>query len=123
VVWTSSGLDIGNPISSTRRSDRGALSVGATSRTPTAIRVTTACRLSGTAVAAYYHERRFGVSLDPETEVLPLIGSKEGIVNLALACLDPGDLVLVPDPGYAPLLHRRLRWLARRRTPFRFCPR
>jgi len=53
------------------------------------------------AVAAYY-QRRFGVSLDPETEVLPLIGSKEGIVNLALACLDPGDLVLVPDPGYAP---------------------
>jgi LL-diaminopimelate aminotransferase len=34
--------------------------------------------------------------------VTPLIGSKEGIVNLALACLDPGDLVLVPDPGYAP---------------------
>jgi LL-diaminopimelate aminotransferase len=53
------------------------------------------------ATAAYY-QRRFGVSLDPETEVVPLIGSKEGIVNLALACLDPGDLVLVPDPGYAP---------------------
>lgn len=53
------------------------------------------------AIAAYY-ERRFGVSLDPETQVVPLIGSKEGIVNIALACLDPGDLVLVPDPGYAP---------------------
>jgi LL-diaminopimelate aminotransferase len=53
------------------------------------------------ATAAYY-KRRFGVSLDPEKEVAPLIGSKEGIVNLALACLDPGDLVLVPDPGYAP---------------------
>jgi LL-diaminopimelate aminotransferase len=53
------------------------------------------------AIAAYY-TRRFGVSLDPEKEVVPLIGSKEGIVNLALACLDPGDLVLVPDPGYAP---------------------
>jgi LL-diaminopimelate aminotransferase len=53
------------------------------------------------AIAGYYL-RRFGVSLDPETEVVPLIGSKEGIVNVALACLDPGDLVLVPDPGYAP---------------------
>lgn len=51
---------------------------------------------------AYYYQRRFGVSLNPETEVLPLIGSKEGIINLSLSCLDPGDLVLVPDPGYAP---------------------
>ena len=53
------------------------------------------------AIASYY-ERRFGVTLDPETQVVPLIGSKEGIINLALACLDPGDLALVPDPGYAP---------------------
>jgi len=53
------------------------------------------------AIAEYY-ARRFGVTLDPEGQVVPLIGSKEGIVNLALACLDPGDLVLVPDPGYAP---------------------
>ncbi len=53
------------------------------------------------AMAAYY-ARRFDVRLDPEHEVVPLIGSKEGIVLLALALLDPGDLVLVPDPGYAP---------------------
>jgi LL-diaminopimelate aminotransferase len=53
------------------------------------------------AITAYYG-RRFGVRLDPDTQVVPLIGSKEGIVNMALACLDPGDLVLVPDPGYAP---------------------
>ncbi len=53
------------------------------------------------AVAGYY-ERRFGVVLDPDTEIVPLIGSKEGIVHMALACLDPGDLALVPDPGYAP---------------------
>jgi len=46
--------------------------------------------------------RRFGVTLDPDSEVVPLMGSKEGIVNLALAVLDPGDTVLVPDPGYAP---------------------
>jgi LL-diaminopimelate aminotransferase len=51
------------------------------------------------AVADYY-EKRFGVSLDPEREVLPLIGSKEGIVNLCLAYLDRGDLALVPDIGY-----------------------
>ena len=53
------------------------------------------------AIAGYY-KRRFGVPLDLDTEVVPLIGSKEGIVNMALACLDPGDLALVPDPGYAP---------------------
>ena len=53
------------------------------------------------AVADYY-ARRFGVTLDPETQVLPLLGSKEGIVNLALAVLDPGDLALVPALGYAP---------------------
>ncbi|MGC9467388.1 MAG: aminotransferase class I/II-fold pyridoxal phosphate-dependent enzyme [Anaerolineae bacterium] len=53
------------------------------------------------AIADYY-QRRFAVELDPDCEVVPLIGSKEGIVNLALACLDPGDVVLVPDPGYAP---------------------
>lgn len=53
------------------------------------------------AIADYYG-RRFGVELDPDSQVLPLIGSKEGIVNMALACLDPGDVALVPDPGYAP---------------------
>ena len=53
------------------------------------------------AIAAYY-ARRFGVELDPETQIVPLIGSKEGIVNMSLACVDPGDPVLVPDPGYAP---------------------
>jgi LL-diaminopimelate aminotransferase len=47
-----------------------------------------------------YYDSRFGVSLDVGTEVLPLIGSKEGIANMALAWLDPGDLALVPDPGY-----------------------
>jgi LL-diaminopimelate aminotransferase len=51
------------------------------------------------AIAGYYR-RRFDVELDPETQVLPLIGSKEGIANLATAFVDPGDVVLVPDPGY-----------------------
>jgi LL-diaminopimelate aminotransferase len=68
------------------------------------------------AIAGYYR-RRFGVDLDPDEQVLPLLGSKEGIVNLALACLDPGDMVLVPDPGYAPM-----RWalLWREPAPSRF---
>ena len=51
------------------------------------------------AIADYY-ARRFGVDLDPEGEVLPLIGSKEGLANLSLAFLDPGDMALVPDPAY-----------------------
>ena len=51
------------------------------------------------AIADYY-DRRFGVTLDPETEVLPLIGSKEGIAHLATAFVDPGDRALVADPGY-----------------------
>ncbi len=51
------------------------------------------------AVANYY-EKRFGVTLDPDKEVLPLLGSKEGIVNLSLAYLDHGDLALAPDISY-----------------------
>ncbi|MBI4510376.1 MAG: LL-diaminopimelate aminotransferase [Deltaproteobacteria bacterium] len=44
--------------------------------------------------------RRFGLDLDPATEALALIGSKEGIAHFPVAFVDPGDLVLVPDPGY-----------------------
>jgi len=51
------------------------------------------------AIAAYYR-RRFGVAVDPEREVLPLLGSKEGLVNMTLAFVDAGDVVLAPDPGY-----------------------
>ncbi len=49
-----------------------------------------------------WYERRFGVTLDPDKEVLPLIGSKEGIGHMALCFIEPGDLALVPDPGYPP---------------------
>jgi LL-diaminopimelate aminotransferase len=49
---------------------------------------------------ADYYNRRFGVELDVNTQVLVLIGSKEGVANLALAWLDPGDIALVPDPAY-----------------------
>lgn len=51
------------------------------------------------AVAAWY-QRRFQVTLDPEKEVHALIGSQDGLSHLALALIDPGDIVLVPDPGY-----------------------
>ncbi len=47
-----------------------------------------------------WYKRRFGVSLEPEDEVLSLIGSKEGIGHVPLAFVDPGDAVLVPSPGY-----------------------
>ncbi|OPX01139.1 LL-diaminopimelate aminotransferase [Geobacillus sp. LEMMY01] len=57
------------------------------------------CREYREAVARFY-EREYGVKLDPETEVLALIGSKEGIVHLLQAVLNPGELALVPDPGY-----------------------
>ncbi len=53
------------------------------------------------AIADWY-ERRFGVTLDPAKEVLPLIGSKEGIGHMALCFVEPGDVALVPDPGYPP---------------------
>ena len=53
------------------------------------------------AIAGWY-EKRFGVSLDADKEVLPLIGAKEGVVHAALCFIDPGDIALVPDPGYPP---------------------
>jgi LL-diaminopimelate aminotransferase len=51
------------------------------------------------AIATWYF-RRFKVTLDPDKEVLPLIGAKEGIGHMALTLIDPGDVALVPDPGY-----------------------
>ena len=51
------------------------------------------------ALAGYY-SRRFGVKLDPETEVVATLGSKEGLANLAVAIASPGDTILVPNPSY-----------------------
>jgi LL-diaminopimelate aminotransferase len=50
--------------------------------------------------AAQWFKQRFGVTLDPEKEVLALIGSKEGIAHIPLAFVNPGDVALVPSPGY-----------------------
>jgi LL-diaminopimelate aminotransferase len=51
------------------------------------------------AIATWY-EKRFGVNLDPDTEIQPLVGSKEGIFHLPVAFVDPSDVALIPDPGY-----------------------
>lgn len=50
--------------------------------------------------AARWVERRFGMRVDPVTETLPLIGSKEGLSHLAMAVINPGDIAIVPEPGY-----------------------
>ncbi|MEM9137031.1 MAG: aspartate aminotransferase [Cyanobacteria bacterium P01_F01_bin.42] len=53
------------------------------------------------AITTWYH-RRYGVNLDADGEALPLLGSKEGLTHLALAYVNPGDVVLVPNPSYPP---------------------
>jgi LL-diaminopimelate aminotransferase len=53
------------------------------------------------AVGGFYADR-FGVDIDPGTETIPVLGGKEGVAHVALACLDPGDVCLSPDPGYPP---------------------
>ncbi len=50
---------------------------------------------------ASFNERTYGVKLDPETMILPLMGSKEGIMHIMMAFVDEGDEVLIPDPGYS----------------------
>ena len=52
------------------------------------------------AAASRFMARRFSVEVDPDTQVLSLMGSKEGIAHMALAVLDPGDVALCPEPGY-----------------------
>ena len=49
---------------------------------------------------ADWYKKWYGVTLDPKTEIQPLIGSKEGILHVTLAFVNPGDSVLVPNPGY-----------------------
>jgi LL-diaminopimelate aminotransferase len=53
------------------------------------------------AVAGFY-AARFDVDVDAETEIIPVLGGKEAVAHVALACLDPGDVALSPDPGYPP---------------------
>ena len=68
------------------------------------------------AAVAAWSRRRFGVELDPDTEVSSTIGSKEGIFNFPEAIVDPGDVVLIPSPGYPP--YSRGTWFAEGRAWF-----
>jgi LL-diaminopimelate aminotransferase len=54
--------------------------------------------------AAGYLERRFGVTVDPVQELLPMIGSKEGIAHLPFGLVEPGDIAIIPEPGYQAYL-------------------
>ncbi|MGQ0563027.1 MAG: aminotransferase class I/II-fold pyridoxal phosphate-dependent enzyme [Gemmatimonadota bacterium] len=55
------------------------------------------------AVSAWMR-KRFGVDLDPYQEIIPLVGSKEGLAHLAFCYVEPGDVTIVPDPGYQPYI-------------------
>ena len=72
-----------------------------TARDPRASRYSASRGIKGLrrAMAAYYR-RRFDVNIDPDTEVIATLGSKEGFANLAQAITTPGDVVLVPNPAY-----------------------
>ena len=72
-----------------------------TAQDPRAHRYSTSKGIPGLrrALAGYYR-RRFGVTLDPESEVVATLGSKEGLANLAAAITSPGDTILVPNPSY-----------------------
>jgi LL-diaminopimelate aminotransferase len=52
--------------------------------------------------ATDFYRERFGVELDPASEVMPVLGGKEAVGHIAMACLEPGDLCLSPEPGYPP---------------------
>ena len=54
--------------------------------------------------ASRWVERRFGIHFEPATELLPLIGSKEGLAHLPFAVINPGDVAIVPEPGYQAYL-------------------
>jgi alanine-synthesizing transaminase len=70
-------------------------------RNPRAHRYSASKGIAGLRKAqAAYYERRFGVDLDPENEVIVTLGSKEGLANLAQAITAPGDVVLAPNPSY-----------------------
>jgi alanine-synthesizing transaminase len=72
-----------------------------TARDPRASRYSASRGIKGLRKAqAAYYQRRFGVTLDPDREVITTLGSKEGFANLAMAITAPGDVVLVPNPAY-----------------------
>ncbi|MBM7691669.1 LL-diaminopimelate aminotransferase [Peribacillus deserti] len=54
---------------------------------------------------SYWYQTRYGVALDPNTEICSLLGSQEGLAHISLSIVDEGDLVLVPDPSYPAFVH------------------
>ena len=108
----------GQEVAAMQRSgiDVVSLAIGSPDRPPSAEAVEVLCREAskadthgyqptrGTAelrkAMAGFYKRWYNVELDPEKEIQPLIGSKEGILHVTLAFVNPGDKVLVPDPGY-----------------------
>ena len=94
-------LGIGDPDLPTPRSVIDALAAGA--RDPETHRYPTnhGSDAFREAAASFYRDR-FGVELDPASDVVPALGGKEAVGHIALVLLDPGDVCLAPDPGYPP---------------------
>jgi LL-diaminopimelate aminotransferase len=92
-------LGIGSPDQAPSESTIATLSEQARKKTSHGYQSYTGAPALRKAFAEWYH-KYFNVDLDPEKEILPLIGSKEGIMHISLAYVNPGDEVLIPDPGY-----------------------
>ncbi len=107
-------LGIGDPDSPTPAHIVAAMAEAVHDPATTSIRATRARSSSARRWPAYY-ERRFGVELDPEAEVMPLLGAKEGLAHICPALLDESDVCLAADPGYPVYIDRP----AARRRPCR----
>jgi len=92
-------LGIGSPDQAPSESTIATLSEEAGKKTNHGYQSYTGVPALRKAFAEWYH-KYFNVDLDPEKEILPLMGSKEGIMHISMAYVNPGDEVLIPDPGY-----------------------
>jgi len=93
-------LGIGNPDMPTARHIRDALHKAVENFSNHGYESSTRCLLPLREAMANWYKQKFNVTLDPEREVLPTIGSKEGLAHLATTYLDPDDIVLIPAPTY-----------------------
>ena len=95
---------VGDPTTPTPKLVRDAVSKGLDKRKSAGYPSYAGAREYRQAVAAW-NAKRFGVELDPETEIASTIGSKEGVFNFAEGFVNPGDVVIAPSPGYPPYTH------------------
>ena len=95
---------VGDPTTPTPKLVRDAVAVGLDKRRSAGYPSYVGAREYREAVARW-NAKRFGVELDPDTEVASTIGSKEGVFNFAEGFVNPGDVVIVPSPGYPPYTH------------------